>query len=368
MNWFGSHNRIRPNIDYKLLICITGWCLAYFLLSWFVVTSKRRRCSTLLIGSLSFIEGSLLSIGLLDNCWLNGSAKVSVPLDRFHSSQVVPSIVSIHLGLTTINISCISISDEYCFHYNEEFQLWSESTDNEVTAALERGVPFSIISVLEFVTSSHVAIPLRKIGYQINYLLNMAFIHWIMSQVFIIFIPHIAPFYITVVGVFTCSLCAIYAFAIPGEFKIYVSGSFIDFQFGRSFYMVALGGLAYTILGTVYIWANYVFNFGMNTSFEIDYDTPWERQRNVMREEVKGDGYKQTNRRTSFYSTYSKPQGRESIPDIHFVVEPTAKRTYDEECSQTSDDEGEGTDYDSLSDFSLDLEIFRNERDYISWI
>ena len=137
MTWFGADNRISPYFDYELFSYVFGWSLVYFLFLWFIFTSKGRKFSTFIVGTACFLQGCLTQMSLVDNCWLYGESRLNVHMDRYHA-ETVPAYTQVHFGLQTVNISCVCVSSNPSFHYNEEFQLLDKTADEELKAALAK--------------------------------------------------------------------------------------------------------------------------------------------------------------------------------------------------------------------------------------
>ena len=324
MIWFGGDNRIEPSFDYQLFTFVLSWVLVYFLFLWFILTSQGRQMSSLAVGTASFLQGCLLHLSLHDNCWLHAQHHVQVHVDHYHA-DLVPALLQINIGLQTVNISAFN---SRVFYYNEQFQILNGNLDEQLREALEKGAPDFILSVLEFLSDSHIAVPIQSTSYKIRYLLNMIFICWLFSLIVIIFIPHIAFKFFLLIGLSSCTICILYYWSTPHTLLLHIGQTCIVFNLGRSFYLSAAGGLSYFLLGIFYALGHYSDMISLNTCFEVDYKTPWDRKH--MRQAMESRrcfGY-QEKKRNSFYSTHSKPKPRMSVPNVDFYALPRISCKY----------------------------------------
>ena len=200
--------------------------------------------SSLAVGTASFLQGCLLHLSLHDNCRLHAQHHVQVHVDHYHADHV-PALLQINIGLKTVNISAFN---NRVFYYNEQFQILNGNLDEQLREALEKGAPDFILSVLEFLSDSHTAVPIKSTSYKIRYLLNMIFICWLFSLIVFIFIPHLAFKFFLFIDLSSCTICILYYWSTPHTLLLHIGQTCIVFNLGRSFYMSAAGGLSYTLL------------------------------------------------------------------------------------------------------------------------
>lgn len=270
MNWFGAHNRIRPSHDLTAISMGIGWSLALAILTYLAMTAPARRVCTLAVCWVSLAQGALLTAGVMDNCWLYGSSEIMVSRDRFHPGPKIQALLSVHLGLTTVNVSLITKHN----YYNEEFSL-SMGAETELRSALARGVPDSILTVLDFLAFSGGGVPIRREGYRINYLLCCILVMWMFSLLLVVMVPPMAPRGFLLIGGLSVMVPCVYFLCLPDlVFYIRVTGHLMQLRPGRSFYFVVLGGIFYISLGFAFSTC-----FTLKTAFEVDYYTPWQRSK-----------------------------------------------------------------------------------------
>jgi len=260
---------------------IAGWILLYVILVWFVITSRKKKFQSLAIGTLAISSGALLSIGVHDVNWLTGSGQVSGSYSRWtemkhgHHEMLIPARLSLHIGLSELNVSLKSYDPRMRFYYNEHFDLRPRHRTNrdQYNSALYKGIPNPILSVLDFIIFNDCYFKFTQVGYMTRYMLSGCGIIWAVNLIIFLMIPEISA----KVGLLNSLLIFIstlkYIAGVDVNFDFFVEGRDIHVTFGRSVFMVLLSALLQAIPAFL-VW----INMYPRTSFEVDFDSPFDRE------------------------------------------------------------------------------------------
>lgn len=281
MMWYGHHNKTEAPIDAGLKWQIAGWIFLYVVLVWFVATSRRKKFQSLAVGTLAISSGALLSIGVHDVNWLTGCGEVSGSYSRWtemkhgHQEMLIPARISVHIGLSEMNVTLKSYDPRMKFYYNEhiDFQPRTRQNRYQYNTALYKGLPNPILSVLDFIIFNDCYFTFTQLGYVTRYVLSGCCIIWAVNLVILLMVPEISA----KVGLLNSFLTFIttlkYMIGVNVDFYFYVEGRDIHVSFGRSVYMVLVSAFLQAVPAFLVF-----LNLYPRTSFEVDFDSPWDKE------------------------------------------------------------------------------------------
>jgi len=281
MKWYGHGNRISAYYDYRLTLQVIGWSIAYFIFLWFIITSRRRRLHTFAYGSISLFSGALLSIGIQDSNWMTGTGELKGSYSRWtemkhgHSEMLIPSDLTIHIGLRSMNVTFASKEEGLMvFYYNEAMPFQRGNGFSEMQIALEKGLPNPILSVMEFILENSSAPLFEKAGFITHVFLVAALVVWGVNQIIYIMIPPLSVTISMLNGTWILISVINYIMMIQKfDFVIYVEGAKVDVYLGRSVIFMLFSSL-FQLMPSFLVCIKLV----PKTSFEVDFGTPWDRQ------------------------------------------------------------------------------------------
>ena len=130
-----------------------------------VLTARRRRLSTLFIGTLVIASGAAIAVGLLEPRWSVGTATIVSTYSATRQPGMTASIradILLEIGLSHYNVTYSNYWQEdniRKFYYNNRFEMafgghaCGPKPDNK-KRAMEMGLPNPVITVTEYMDTS----------------------------------------------------------------------------------------------------------------------------------------------------------------------------------------------------------------------
>lgn len=283
MEWYGHHNSTSAIFSAKHFLWAFSWSLIYVIFLWFVLTSRSKKRQTLFLGTITLSSGALLSLGILDCNWMTGEGIVQVTQTRWNvrnhgkSEMLTEGLVSVHIGLRNINVTFQSINpDKPFFYYNEQYELRNRQRQDkeQFIYSLHRGLPNPILAVIEFLQHNTCNDTFEQTGFLVNYFLRACFLVWMANQIIFLMIPDLSARVSFINGFVIIFTTTWYIWSIKARyFVIHIEGNKIPVSIGRSFYCTVAAALLQTFM---YLLVKLGMDFRI--SFEVDYDTPWDKE------------------------------------------------------------------------------------------
>jgi len=277
-----------------------------------VVTARRRRISTLLIGTVLAASAAAIAVGLTEPLWSVGTAHLVSSYCHFQEGTFVPAELTLSIGLTHYNVSyenvAISAStvidpevsmtkgfapgysfpENMDFFYNDQFEMVFGGTflpkPRNKLRAIEQGLPNPMIIVTEYMDTFGggfkwgLAIPAA--GYYASVALYFSAVAFAVTLLLLMVIPTYGMATMVLTGALMMSSNLIYYLVFPGHVQtVVVEGAPLRFQFGLCFSMVLVCGFANVSTGIAVLIINAMRDVkAVSTFFELDFDTPWDHK------------------------------------------------------------------------------------------
>ncbi|GMR42155.1 hypothetical protein PMAYCL1PPCAC_12350 [Pristionchus mayeri] len=210
--WFGGYSA--PS-DYAttempdwINITATSLCLLFILpfIAYLIVLPgvREKRIATTLVFAFILLEGGSLAASLYYPSWTVGSQGIVSPF-RAHKRERVYSILGVNVGLQNLNVSMSIVdvivrdpsdmSELIGTKHNEKFDMSSVSSMHEsLMDAYEHGLPFPMLAVLEYFSLNQDAFDwgrhYRQAGHYAHAAICLSLSLWIISVLFLLFLPH----------------------------------------------------------------------------------------------------------------------------------------------------------------------------------
>lgn len=273
-------------------------------LSFFVILPgiRTEKFPTFLCITTSLLVTSIILIALFGTTWHVGDAPISAAYKAFSRDRIQGDL-SVNIGLQSVNIT-LRAHKYYILHsshgpmimensprikrlnvdinYNERFYwIAPNQMRQEHQKALERGLPYPILTVVEYLSQDEAGFSWSRQYRLAGYYAYISL--WLSLCVCVLmFILHCAaPKY----GIYTmqCLGCLLlftnftYATLVPrGEQKLVIpfEGQSLSLQFGWNFWIVLIGGCLSLIVGTLIVIIDSLFpNFIFTTILDVDFDS-----------------------------------------------------------------------------------------------
>jgi len=235
---------------------------------------------------------------MMDPNWIVGHAQILSSFCHFLPDVFTKADMTVNIGLSKMNISYYATTVNYKYEdnpieskisFNEEFGLrmgyvpyrYDDPDKTMKMAAFKRGVPNAILTVAELFSRNEGYAYGRMVSFSgdfVNLCLISALILNSLGILLMVSVPRNGYAVYLGVGTFLIFSSISYMFMCPYFQKnhLRVEGVPLEFQFGRSCYVILAAGVVNVLLGIgmyLLVYVGYCDN--ISTFFELDYDSPW---------------------------------------------------------------------------------------------
>ncbi|CAJ0598830.1 unnamed protein product [Cylicocyclus nassatus] len=305
-SWFGGFaepsdyaNAAMPDINIGAMITASIFVIPYLAFLVILPGVRQKRLVTLVIFSITVLVGAILAVSLYLPGWTGGSAKIIAQL-RSHVNEQMRARIGVNVGLTSINITLRYedrvVTDPYSridmsqLYYNEKFDISGVSSMvEELRSAYQRGLPYPILSVLEYFSLNQDAFDwgrhYRTAGHYTHAALSFAFACWTLAVAFLLFVPHHYCRAMVVTGLSALFSCLLYLIMAPCKLEIGFLGTdgnrtIMKMGFQWSFYCVFGVGLLSVAVGILLILLQHYHVYTLSTFLEASLDETVARGKN----------------------------------------------------------------------------------------
>ena len=296
--YYGGRNDIPAAYDQETILIALAAATVYLLFVLSVITARRRRLPTFLVGSIVVAAGVAIAVGLLQPKWAIGRADMVTSYCVFNPGMYIKGSVQLDIGLDHYNVSYynshIAPSDRgdehnFEFYYNDRFEMvfggkFLKKPKNKMRA-IELGLPNPVIVVAEYMDTVGggfqwgSAIPAA--GYYAGVTLQFAAVCYAVTLILLVLIPSYGMYTLAATGAVMVSSCLVYYLSFPGSglSTIVVEGNPLRFEFGVAFVLVLTSGVANIFAAATVLIISALRNVkSVSTFFELDFDTPFDNK------------------------------------------------------------------------------------------
>jgi dual oxidase maturation factor 1 len=246
---------------------------------------RRQRFTTFTSVTLSLFVGTAILVGQHGSAWHTAEVEISSAYRAFSKEKVMGTL-GVNIGLNSVNVTLKALplyNQSSDIDYNERFH-WDGATQirEEYKAALQKGLPFPILTVGEYFTVDAEGFcwgrNYREAGYYTSIFLWMAFALWVLSNLMLVVVPRYGAYLVTLTG-FTLLFCNfIYFRLLPARpLLIRLEQSVLMFNFGWSFWLVLVAGCLCVLMGGAVSIIDLIYPHKFSTILEVDFGTPFDR-------------------------------------------------------------------------------------------
>ncbi|KAK6743651.1 hypothetical protein RB195_010750 [Necator americanus] len=297
-SWFGGFaepsdyaNAEMPEFNIRAVVISSIFVVPYLAFLIILPGVREKRLITLVIFTITALVGAILAASMYLPGWTGGSAKIVAQL-RSHVNERMRARVGVNVGLTTINITLryeqmvrddpLSRIDMSHLYYNEKFDISGVSSmAEELRSAYQRGLPYPILSILEYFSLNQDAFDwgrhYRTAGHYTSAAVSLALACWSLAVVFLLFVPHFYGRAMLATGVSALLSCLVYLVMAPCQLEIGFIGNegkriVMKMSFQWSFYCVFAVGLLAVIVGIFLILLQHYHVYTLSTFLEAHLD------------------------------------------------------------------------------------------------
>ncbi|VDM80998.1 unnamed protein product [Strongylus vulgaris] len=222
-------------------------------------------------------------------------------MDRSHVNEQMRARIGVNVGLTSINITLRYedrlLEDPYSridmsqLYYNEKFDISGVSSMvEELRSAYQRGLPYPILSILEYFSLNQDAFDwgrhYRVAGHYTYAAVSFALASWSLAVVFLLFVPHYYCRAMVVTGLSALFSCLLYLVMAPCQLEIGFIGTdgnrtVMRMSFQWSFYCVFGVGLISMAVGILLMLLQHYHVYTLSTFLEARMDETVARNKHV---------------------------------------------------------------------------------------
>ncbi|KHJ96751.1 hypothetical protein OESDEN_03278 [Oesophagostomum dentatum] len=292
-SWFGGFsepsdyaNAEMPSVNIQAIIISSIFVVPYLAFLIILPGVRQKRLITLAIITLTALIGAVLAVSLYLPGWTGGSARIVAQL-RSHVNERMRARMGVNVGLTSINITLryeqrvmedpYSRIDMSQLYYNEKFDIsggtrfllnraseWLPSSlavssmVDELRSAYQRGLPYPILSVLEYFSLNQDAFDwgrhYRTAGHYTSAAVSFSLACWSLAVVFLLLVPHYYGRAILLTGLSALFACLLYLVMAPCQLEIGFIGTdgnrtIMRMSFQWAFYCVFGVGELVSVVG-----------------------------------------------------------------------------------------------------------------------
>jgi len=246
---------------------------------------RRQRFTTFMSVTLSLFVGTAILVGQHGHAWHVAEVQISSAYRAFSREKVMGTI-GVNIGLNAVNVTLKAMpiyNQSSDIDYNERFHwVGPDQMKNDYLAALEKGLPFPILTVGEYFTVDAEGFcwgrNYREAGYYTSIFLWMAFALWVISNLLLVVVPRYGANCMAFTG-FSLLFCNFIYFQLlpPRPLTIRLEQSVLEFSFGWSFWLVLIAGSLCVIMGGAVSIIDLIYPHKFSTILEVDFGTPFDR-------------------------------------------------------------------------------------------
>ncbi|RCN43905.1 hypothetical protein ANCCAN_10106 [Ancylostoma caninum] len=297
-SWFGGFtepsdyaNAVMPDVNIRAIIISSIFVIPYLAFLIILPGVREKRVVTLVIFTITALVGAVLAASLYLPGWTGGSAKIVSQL-RSHVNERMRARVGVSVGLTTINITLryeqmvkedsLSRIDMSQLYYNEKFDISGVSSmAEELRSAYQRGLPYPILSILEYFSLNQDAFDwgrhYRTAGHYTSAAVSLALGCWSLAVVFLLLLPHFYNRAMLATGLSALLACLLYLVMAPCQLEIGFVGTegkriVMKMSFQWSFYCVFAVGLLAVVVGIFLMLLQHYRVYTLSTFLEARLD------------------------------------------------------------------------------------------------
>ncbi|XGW15539.1 hypothetical protein V3C99_001198 [Haemonchus contortus] len=298
-SWFGGFSEPSdyataemPDINVQAVLVSAIFVIPYLAFLVILPGVREKRIITLVIITVVTLTGAVLAASLCLPGWAGGSARILSQL-RSHVNERMRARVGVNVGLKSINItlrfeemvqpdqhgSRIDMSRVY---YNENFDISGVSSmTEELRSAYRRGLPYPILSILEYFSLNQDAFDwgrhYRTAGHYTSAAISFALSCWALAVVFVLLVPHHFGLAMLATGLSALFACLLYLIMSPCELQIGFVGTqgnriVMKMSFQWAFYCVFAVGLLAVLVGLSLIILQHYHFYSLSTFLEARLD------------------------------------------------------------------------------------------------
>ncbi|WKX99214.1 hypothetical protein Q1695_014246 [Nippostrongylus brasiliensis] len=279
-SWFGGFaepsdyaNAEMPDVNIQAIIVSSIFVVPFLAFLVILPGVRTKRVVTLLTFSVIIVVGAILATSMCFPGWAGGSARILSQL-RSHVRERVRARVGVNVGLKSINITLrfeemveldqhVPRIDMSRLYYNENFDISGVSSmAEELRSAYFRGLPYPILSVLEYFSLNQDAFDwgrhYRTAGHYTSAAISLALSCWALAVVFVILVPHYFGVAMLATGLSALLACLVYLIMSPCQLQIGFVGIdgeriLMKMSFQWAFYAVFAAGILAVSTGLLLI-------------------------------------------------------------------------------------------------------------------
>ncbi|KAH7731200.1 phosphoribosylformylglycinamidine synthasechloroplastic [Aphelenchoides avenae] len=264
--WYGE-NRTPVFLDLHIAALLSVFIAPTLAFLIILPGIRHLRAISAFIFLFSMTVGAIILVTIHYPCWHLGYVNIYAPYKAF-SADHIDAVLGVKVGLRTVNITLagVNITDgsedpsQTWLNYNERFEFVDVS-QMELQSALEKGLPYPILKVIEYfsVDAGFIGRQYRLAGHYTHVFLWFAFSLWMLQMVLLCFVPYYYAHLAFWVGVATLTADAIFALNIPKQLIIRFPGphgslSVLNLQPAHCFYSTLGAGVSSVVVGAaIYI-------------------------------------------------------------------------------------------------------------------
>ncbi|XP_014242288.1 dual oxidase maturation factor 2 [Cimex lectularius] len=242
---------------------------------------RKERLTTFTTVTLSLFVGNVIMVCRMGSSWHVANTKILSPYRAF-SKELLAAELGAYIGLAHINITLLG-DNNTDIDFNERF-TWRGSGEmgESYKAGLERGLPFPILTVAEYLTLGQEGFTwggnYRHAGYYASIFLWAAFACWLLMNLLLVVVPRYGACAMSLTGTLMLGSAFAYHCLLPvNPLKVRFEHSMLSFKFGWCFWLVVVAGALCFFAGAVIIIIDLIYPNRFSTILEVDYDTPYDR-------------------------------------------------------------------------------------------
>ncbi|VDO53597.1 unnamed protein product [Haemonchus placei] len=316
-SWFGGFSEPSdyataemPDINVQAVLVSAIFVIPYLAFLVILPGVREKRIITLVIITVVTLTGAVLAASLCLPGWAGGSARILSQL-RSHVNERMRARVGVNVGLKSINITLRfeemvepdrqgSRIDMSRLYYNENFDISGVSSmTEELRSAYRRGLPYPILSILEYFSLNQDAFDwgrhYRTAGHYTSAAISFALSCWALAVVFVLLVPHhfglvsfdsgayfslyseYAIQAMLATGLSALFACLLYLIMSPCELQIGFVGTqgnriVMKMSFQWAFYCVFAVGLLAVLVGLSLIILQHYHFYSLSTFLEARLD------------------------------------------------------------------------------------------------
>lgn len=264
-----SENRTPVMIEFSttVIYIIFGALLLSLLL---ILPGMRRTKFLSLLGIFTYLAmGASIMLGLLGSQWLTGELQIQGSPYSSMSSETVSGKLELDIGLSWVNVSLVGELtgyvrddlDDYSqvikpVNYNERFH-WDlpERIATEHIEALQRGLPYPILSVSEFLSQDidgfNWSRQIRMAGQYCALVLYLSLASWFVTATVMCAIPQYLPHMMQITGALMMLSVTIFTVLTQGpkNLSFFINDGQIELAFGFTYMLTFVVGALALLVG-----------------------------------------------------------------------------------------------------------------------